>query len=329
MYSVFGHETTIIRIGSEKFPEWISQSSQDGTRMSLNVSHDSWEEEFSDSSELSENGSTLCLKLPPNMSYDYMGMILCFKCPKDGYCFDLDYSVKTSSYNYMRSYTDVHVDGSCCTSSLLAQTLTKRLFQIYFGFGHLIKIYPQVFPDWISQSENSREMSLRMPPNESHNLLGMILCFEGRENYWGYNKIDYSVENTTTGFIWRELSYLNDCESLMVILPISIFPITDADEKIVLTSSYAASVCGIYLLYKSEDDNTVKSNSSVGYSEKPDGPESFVAHLEIQIKGPKSPEEMLIVWQRVLEESSPVPVIGAQERIKIRLRGEINVFGEF
>lgn len=108
-------------------------------------------------------------------------------------------------------------------------------------------------------------MSLILSPNVSHNLLGMILCFEGRENYWA-SKIDYSVENTTTGFIWRGLFCLNDCESLMVILPISIFPIGDADEEIVLTS-YGASVCGIYLLYKSEDGSTDKSNSSVSDSE--------------------------------------------------------------
>lgn len=142
------------------------------------------------------------------------------------------------------------------------------LQQIYFGFGHLIEIYTLDFPDWISGSENSKSgywlpnegvsgLSLKFPPNASHNLLGMILCFEGLVGLEGneVDRIDYFVENTTTHFILDGFFGKNDYESLMVIVPISIFPVADGDEEIKLASD-VAYIHGIHLLYKSEDDST-------------------------------------------------------------------------
>ncbi|KAK1382385.1 hypothetical protein POM88_020120 [Heracleum sosnowskyi] len=83
---------------------------------------------------------------------------------------------------------------------------------IYSGFGHEIKIYIQAveFPDWIRQlpdwirqsSDIGSTVSFNLPPNVSHNLLAVILCFK----HWGvvtHGKTPYSVENTTSGFTWR------------------------------------------------------------------------------------------------------------------------------
>ncbi|KAK1382140.1 hypothetical protein POM88_019875 [Heracleum sosnowskyi] len=56
-------------------------------------------------------------------------------------------------------------------------------------------------------------MSLELPPNASHNFLAMIFCFKLKK---GLCKIDYSVKNITSDFIWSDtLSRTYGYESLM------------------------------------------------------------------------------------------------------------------
>ncbi|KAK1352141.1 hypothetical protein POM88_053645 [Heracleum sosnowskyi] len=65
----------------------------------------------------------------------------------------------------------------------------------------------------------------------------------------------YSVKNTTSGFIWRSDSLslpLSENDSLMVIVPGSIFSITDEDHRIELTANNYVKIVGIHLLYKTE-----------------------------------------------------------------------------
>lgn len=145
---------------------------------------------------------------------------------------------------------------------------------MYSGFGHLVNIYAPEFPDWIgatadwnSQSPEGQSrhwtssfsraersgMSLKLPQNVSHSVLGMILCFEGLENY-KLNKIGYSLKNGTADFLSEGFFHKDDFEALMVVVPTSIFPIKDGEE-IKLSSSYALT-SKIYLLYRSEYEST-------------------------------------------------------------------------
>ncbi|KAK1382316.1 hypothetical protein POM88_020051 [Heracleum sosnowskyi] len=114
-----------------------------------------------------------------------------------------------------------------CNSSVLAYTFTKRFFQILSEFGHQINFYiaSEDFPDWISQFRNIKRstMSINLPPNVSHNLLGMILCFEHLED----DLIEYSVENAKSGFILQGILNNYNHDSLLVIVPTSIFPVMD------------------------------------------------------------------------------------------------------
>lgn len=115
---------------------------------------------------------------------------------------------------------------------------------------------------WTRQSspEGDSGMSLKLPPNVSHNLLGMILCFQRLENH-EVDLIDYHVENTTTRFSWDGYFIKDDynkklvVQSMMVIVPRSIFPIKDGDEEI-KSISFEADINGIHLLYESECDST-------------------------------------------------------------------------
>ncbi|KAL8090680.1 hypothetical protein AgCh_039931 [Apium graveolens] len=136
--------------------------------------------------------------------------------------------------------------------SFLAYTFTKRLFQTYSGLRHHIDISAPEFPGWIGELYYGSEMSLKLPLNASYNLLGMVLCFECPKNC-ARGTIYYNVKNTTSGFLWRGFFNKNYYKSLMVIVPISIFPIKDGEE-IEFESQYAIK-CKIYLLYKSEYDS--------------------------------------------------------------------------
>lgn len=158
---------------------------------------------------------------------------------------------------------------------------------MYSSFGQHIKIYApsSVFPDWISQSADwisqssniGPTVSLRLPPNVSHNFLGMILCFEHLEAL-NFRRATYSVKTTTNNFVWSHggnvsLSDFDDEDydhlSCMDIVPKSIFSLRDGDDKIEFTAapiifvfdSYPfggseltadATILGIHLLYKKE-----------------------------------------------------------------------------
>lgn len=62
----------------------------------------------------------------------------------------------------------------------------------------------------------------------------------------------YSVTKTTSGLIWSNiLDVPGKYESLMVMVPKSIFLITDDDHKIELIAD-TVIIVGIHLLYKTE-----------------------------------------------------------------------------
>ncbi|KAK1382155.1 hypothetical protein POM88_019890 [Heracleum sosnowskyi] len=142
-----------------------------------------------------------------------------------------------------------------CNSSLVAYTLTKRLLQIFSGFGHIMIIYiePTGFPDWISRSSNSD-----FPSMASHDILAMIFCFKLSKYLY---EIDYSVKNITSDFRWSEsLSMPHGFDSVvMFIVPRSIFSIRDGDYGVELTSNLKI-IHGIHLLY--EPEITVVGESS-------------------------------------------------------------------
>ncbi|KAK1382361.1 hypothetical protein POM88_020096 [Heracleum sosnowskyi] len=136
-----------------------------------------------------------------------------------------------------------------CVSCL--PSYTEQLFQIYSGLGHEIIICTK-FPDWISLSSNrGSTVSLELLPNVSHNFLGMILCFKSFED----SVISYSVKNTNKDFVWSGKSYISYHTSMMIIVPKSIFSISDGDEKIELTAD--AEILGIHLMHKNECDDTI------------------------------------------------------------------------
>ncbi|XP_074333532.1 TMV resistance protein N-like isoform X2 [Apium graveolens] len=185
----------------------------------------------------------------------------------------------------LTSIKTLHMGG--CNSSLLANTFTKRFFQVYSSFGQHIKIYApsSVFPDWISQSadwisQSSNSAStvyLHLPPNVSHNFLGMVLCFEHMEAL-NLQRASYSVMTTTNNFAWSDRGNLPfsdyddedyDHLSCMDIVPKSVFSLRDSDDKIKFTAAPIifvfdstpfggseliadATILGIHLLYKTE-----------------------------------------------------------------------------
>lgn len=139
--------------------------------------------------------------------------------------------------------------------------------QIYCRFGHEIEItIPSGFftdwisqsPDWISQLQdwtvNHRNveatLSLLSPLSASHNLLAMIVCFRNEKDDERLSTT-YSVKNATSDFIWtRSFSTFND-ETRMIIVPGSIFSVTDGDDRIELIAD--AEVRGIHLVYEIEN----------------------------------------------------------------------------
>lgn len=99
-------------------------------------------------------------------------------------------------------------------------------------------------------------MSLDLLPNESQNLLGMVLCFEASVN----DSVTYSVKNTASGFIWN-----SSCDNyyrksaMMVIVPRTIFSVRDGDDRIEVTTN-AAKIHAIHPLYKREITTTGTSD---------------------------------------------------------------------
>ncbi|KAK1382384.1 hypothetical protein POM88_020119 [Heracleum sosnowskyi] len=168
----------------------------------------------------------------------------------------------------LTSLRELYLGG--CKSSLLASILTRRIFQIYSGVGHQIRIYIQAveFPDWIRQlpdwiqqsSTFGSTASFNLPPYVSHNFLAMILCFKN----WGvvtYGKQPYSIKNTRSGFIWNGSYNNNYPEVQIIIVPRSIFSFKDGDERIEITAN--AEILGIHLLHRTEITMIDQSDSSL------------------------------------------------------------------
>ena len=97
-------------------------------------------------------------------------------------------------------------------------------------------------------------MCLDLLPNMSHYFLGMILCFKSLGS-----STNYSIKNTTSDFIWNGSFDLCSRDSLMVIVPISIFSVSHGDDKIELTTENA-EIYGIHLLYKTKGYDSATVN---------------------------------------------------------------------
>ncbi|KAK1352152.1 hypothetical protein POM88_053656 [Heracleum sosnowskyi] len=150
-------------------------------------------------------------------------------------------------------------------SGLSHRHLPKRLFKVYSEFGRQINVHVPHFmhqwfdwiiesPYWTSKSSEylgSTTVYAHLLPNESHNFMGIILFFQWPR----LMNIQYSVKNTTSGFIWSSggpdffIFY-----SLMVIVPKSIFSVTDDDHIIELTiTDDRVEMIGIHLLYNTDN----------------------------------------------------------------------------
>ncbi|KAL1828158.1 hypothetical protein ACET3Z_006570 [Daucus carota] len=142
-----------------------------------------------------------------------------------------------------------------CSSTLVSYLLTKRLFQIYSEFGHSIHIYAPLpdIPDWISQSSVGDKMCIDLPPIVSYDFLGMILCFKHLGVDKGY-LTNYSVKNRTSDFIWRSSFGISSHESLIVIVPRSIFSVRDGDDRIELTTTNAGLQMIVGFIYNENSD---------------------------------------------------------------------------
>ncbi|KAK1352154.1 hypothetical protein POM88_053658 [Heracleum sosnowskyi] len=160
--------------------------------------------------------------------------------------------------------------------SLSHRHLPKRLFKVYSEFGHQIDVHVSEFmgqktdpqwldwiiesPYWTSESSESSDSESTtvyadLLPNESHNFMGIILCFQ-RPKYAPLG-FGYSVKNTTSGFIWSSGGPDMFSNSwLMVIVPKSIFSVTDDDHRIELTTHVNVKFVGIHLLYNTETETT-------------------------------------------------------------------------
>ncbi|KAL8090587.1 TMV resistance protein N-like [Apium graveolens] len=157
----------------------------------------------------------------------------------------------------------LHLIG--CNSSLLACTLSERLFQAYSGFERQINIYVAHFPEWIKPSGEltagpvnnvlgnqctESTWSVDLLPNVWHNIFGLIICFEPSKTY----SVAYSLKNVATDFIWSSKSYNCYRKSLMVVVPRSIFLVKDGDHRIELRAN--AEIYGIHILNKMIEDST-------------------------------------------------------------------------
>lgn len=124
-------------------------------------------------------------------------------------------------------------------------------------------------PYWISRSSNvGSTVSLDLPPNVSCNFWAMFICCKHRYYVDDRSKV-YSVKTTTNDFAWKgseDDHYLFDGNSSMIIVPRSIFSVTDSDNKIELSveptsmfglgdgelSSARNHILGIHLQYRTK-----------------------------------------------------------------------------
>ncbi|KAK1367923.1 hypothetical protein POM88_034015 [Heracleum sosnowskyi] len=125
-----------------------------------------------------------------------------------------------------------------------------------------------MFPEWINQSRGST-VSLDLPPNVSHNFLGIILC----SRIWSSDKESYSVnvKTNTNDCVWRHglPSWNTNPDDYtdtprMILEPRTVFSITDSDESIEFTASMesrenntvsteSGEITGFHLLYKGDE----------------------------------------------------------------------------
>lgn len=116
---------------------------------------------------------------------------------------------------------------------------------MYSAFGHQIQVYTSSaeFPDWIHQSNNlGLTVYLNLP---SHDFLALILCFKQWED-----NLEYRVENITNDIVWKDSVGSSDKDSLIVLLPRTIFSFKDGDNRIMVNAT--AEFCGIHILFKTE-----------------------------------------------------------------------------
>lgn len=99
---------------------------------------------------------------------------------------------------------------------------------------------------------------MQLKPNESHNLLAIILTFD--DPHYG---VKYSVKNITSGLIWSDTLFNHGDLSLIEIVPSSILSIRDGDKFEITADKFMS--CGIHLLYKT--DITMISNPFLSYLE--------------------------------------------------------------
>ena len=142
---------------------------------------------------------------------------------------------------------------------------------MYSALEQIINIQLNVksFPDWIipdaSSSVNSSKetadgdasLSVNLRPNLSHNYLGMILCFDLR-----YYDACYSVMTSTSNILESRIY-----DSGIVIVPRSIFRVTDTDHTIKLAIKFASRGVNrhwIHLLYKNEDTSITHNVADEG-----------------------------------------------------------------
>ncbi|XP_074364528.1 TMV resistance protein N-like [Apium graveolens] len=142
----------------------------------------------------------------------------------------------------------LHLTG--CSSALLACVFTKRLLQIFSGFGHQVRIYTSEFPKWIEKSSHlASKVYSDLQPDMSSVFGGTVLCFKVSKT----NSFTYSIKSTTGDCTWSDRSYNSYRKSLMILIPRSIFSIENGDVRIEATSE-DAEIHGIHLLYKMVDE---------------------------------------------------------------------------
>ncbi|KAK1385849.1 hypothetical protein POM88_023584 [Heracleum sosnowskyi] len=115
---------------------------------------------------------------------------------------------------------------------------------VYSEFGHQISVHVSAFMDQKTDPQ----------------WLDWII----ESPYWTSESSDsnYSVQNTTSHFMWRGEIVDYGVETLMVILPRSTFSVKDGDDRIILEADGFAKVYGIHLLNKIEEyDSTTDSEN--------------------------------------------------------------------
>ncbi|KAL8090660.1 hypothetical protein AgCh_039915 [Apium graveolens] len=105
--------------------------------------------------------------------------------------------------------------------------------------------------DWSNEYSESK-VHAELLPNESHNFMGIILCFSDPNlSCVGFG---CSLKNTRTGFIWSSRFDVPRSEGydwlMMVIVPKSTFSVTDNDNAIELTADKGVNTVGVHLLYE-------------------------------------------------------------------------------